>query len=272
MMKIHTLILFAALSLMPCLASAQAPAQAPASEEPMTLPRWNIKTNLLYDATATASLGVELRTGRNTSLDLPFSYNAWNVSDKSRWNHFWAQPEFRLWTRRTFDGHFFGVHGFYASYDMAYLPLFQQMKAYRYDGWLAGAGASYGYRWNFSHKWALEFTVGVGYAYMTYDKFGKSAEEGVDDILVGPEAKHYFGPTKVGVSLIYGIGGKAATKAPAPVSVPVPVVTPEPQPQQPLPKAVYEPQFKVSFIAPEAGRAASRAKPISTLGRGAPSL
>ena len=48
-------------------------------------------------------------------------------------------------------------------------------------------------------RWNLEATIGLGYIYTTYDKYecvtcGK---------FKGSNDKHYFGPTKAGISLIY---------------------------------------------------------------------
>ncbi len=189
------------LTVLPVIVSAQT------QNEGTPLPRWNVKTNLLYDATATVNLGVEVRTGRRTSLDIPFNYNAWTVPGDRRCEHLMAQPEFRVWTRGTFDGHFFGLHGHYASYDIARLPFSQYTKDHRFEGWLAGAGVSYGYRWNLTRRIALEASVGVGYAYMNYDLHRLNLIE----LPVG-EAKHYFGPTKVGLSLVVGIGGGKTEK------------------------------------------------------------
>ena len=195
----------------------------------MTLPFMGIKTNLLYDATATFNLGLEFRTGWHTSLDIPVNYNPWTFSNGEKWwKHILVQPELRWWPRETFDGHFFGLHGHYAYYNINNLPkppFSEYMNTHRFQGWLAGAGISYGYRWNFNHRWALEATVGAGYAYLEYDKFecGRCGE------LIDSESKHYFGPTKVGLSLIYGIGGKPASPvvyvAPPP---PPPVIAPPP--------------------------------------------
>ncbi|MDR2911002.1 MAG: DUF3575 domain-containing protein [Bacteroidales bacterium] len=210
-----------------------------------TLPLWNIKTNLLYDATATFNLGLEFRIGERLSFDLPFNYNAWTFSENRKWKHILVQPELRWWTRETFRGHFFGLHGHYARYNVGGLPepFSPYMQEHRFEGWLAGAGFSYGYRWNFNHIWALEATVGAGYAYLNYDEFncGRCGE------LTGVKSKHYFGPTRAGISLIYGIGGKQASKPePAPVYVPAPaVVIPEPV-------VPYEPLLHASFVTPEA--------------------
>ena len=115
------------------------------------------------------------------------------------------------------------------------------MKDHRFEGWLAGAGISYGYRWNFNYRWAMEATLGVGYAYKDYDRFacGRCGEK------IGSDTKHYFGPTKVGLNLIVNLG-----KKPEPVPVVVPVHVPEPQPE-PVPVVIYQPVFAASFITPE---------------------
>ncbi|MDR2936419.1 MAG: DUF3575 domain-containing protein, partial [Rikenellaceae bacterium] len=172
----------------------------------MLLPRWGVKTNLLWGAAATVNLGLEFRTGARTSFDLPFNYNAWTFGENRKWKHFGVQPELRWWTKETFRGHFFGLHAHYAQYNVGQLPapFSDYMQTHRFEGWLAGAGVSYGYRWNFSHRWALEAAVGVGYAYLDYDVFNcaRCGER------LGDETKHWFGPTRAGISLVYGIGGK----------------------------------------------------------------
>jgi outer membrane protein OmpA-like peptidoglycan-associated protein len=245
MTKIQIGILLAAMLLLPETISAQEQ-QDGSVENEQTLPLWNIKTNLLYDATATVNLGLEFRLGERFSFDLPFNYNAWTFSENRKWKHILVQPELRWWTRETFRGHFFGLHGHYAFYNVGHLPhgpFSQHMNTHRYEGWLAGAGLSYGYRWNFNHRWALEATVGAGYAYMSHDKFecGRCGER------LGSANRHYFGPTRAGITLIFGIGGKQASKSkPAPVYVPAPVVV------IPEPAVPYEPSLHASFVAPEA--------------------
>ena len=165
-----------------------------------------IKSNLLYDATATLNVGAEFRLADKMSLDIPLSWNPWQFSDNRKWKHVLVQPEFRLWTKETFSGHFFGLHAHYAYYNVGNLPkpFSENMRQSRYQGWLVGAGVSYGYRWSFNRNWGMEAVIGVGYAYLDYDKYpcykcGEKLKSGT---------KHYFGPTKVGVSLVYAIGGK----------------------------------------------------------------
>jgi hypothetical protein len=197
-------------------------------------PKWGVKTNLLYDAIGTFNLGVEFRTGAKTSLEVPFSWNPWTFSDNRKWKHILVQPEFRFWTHETFRGHFVGLHGHYAYYNIGNLPkpFSPNMQEHRFEGWLAGAGLSYGYRWNFNHRWGMEATIGAGYAYLLYDKYEC---ESCGDRL-GEYAKNYFGPTRVGLSLIYGIGGSTVTERIAIPALP--------------PVMVYHPTFVSSFITP----------------------
>ena len=68
-----------------------------------------------------------------------------------------------------------------------------------FEGWFVGAGVSYGYHWILSRRLSLEFTVGVGYAYLDYEKNRCTDCKKK----LGEESAHYFGPTRAGISLIY---------------------------------------------------------------------
>ncbi len=177
-----------------------------------------IKTNLLHDAAATLSIGAEFRLTDKLSLDVPLAWNPFQFSDNRKWKHFLVQPELRLWMKEPFTGHFFGFHAHYAYYNVGNLPkpFSSYMREHRFQGWLLGVGASYGYRWNFSRHWGLEATIGIGYAYMDYDNYScsKCAEK------IASQSRHYFGLTKTGISLIYTFGGhKKNTSQPVPVNV-----------------------------------------------------
>lgn len=211
------------------------------------LPRWNIKTNLLWDATRTVNLGAEFRLGRRLSLDIPLNYNSWSFSETRKWKHILAQPELRRWSKETFDGHFFGIHAHVGQYNIGGLPsgpFSKYMNENRFEGWLSGIGLSYGYRWNFNHRWAVEATIGAGYAYLDYERFAC----GSCGANLGGKTKHWFGPTRAGISLIFGVGGKRAESTPQslPLYVAPPAATPTPKVIIP-----YEPVFEVSYIVPE---------------------
>ncbi|NDV66760.1 DUF3575 domain-containing protein [Bacteroides sp. 224] len=162
-------------------------------------PRFAIKSNLLYDATATLNLGIEFKTGRKFTIDIPANYNAWTFSENRKWKHFLVQPELRYWLCEPFHGHHLGIHGHYGQYNVGNLPFGGHLKEYRYEGWLAGGGLSYGYHWLLSNRWSLEAGIGVGYAYLSYDKY--PCDKCGD--LLNKNNKHYVGITKAAISLIY---------------------------------------------------------------------
>lgn len=172
-----------------------------------------IKTNLLYGGYAlTPNLGVEIGLGKRTTLDISGGYNWFNLNGSKNNNkklvHWIVQPEFRYFLCEKFNGHFFGVHALYSQYNIGghNLPMLLGKGSgdFRHEGWAAGAGISYGYQLMLGRSWNLEFTIGVGYAQLKYDKYdySKCGEK------VGSETKHYFGPTKAGVSLIWIINKK----------------------------------------------------------------
>ncbi|MCD8031797.1 MAG: DUF3575 domain-containing protein [Bacteroides sp.] len=165
-----------------------------------------IKTNLLYAATTTPNLSLEWAPSRKISLDLQGSYNGWEFrkSERNRKiKHWLIQPEVRFWIYEAFDGHFLGIHPFYGQYNAAniHLPLriWQRLKDHRYDGYATGLGFGYGYQWYLGHHWNLEFEFGFGYAYMNYDRYNyKKCSP-----CLGNDHKHYFGPTKLALSVVY---------------------------------------------------------------------
>jgi hypothetical protein len=166
-------------------------------------PHIGVKTNLLWDATATINLGVEFSLSRQYTLDVPVNLNAWTFSNGKKWKHFLIQPEFRWWLCESFYGHFVGLHGMYGHYNVGGIkPPFRflpQLKTNRYQGDLYGVGLSYGYQWILSPRWNLEATLGIGYVRFEYDRF--PCEKCADKI--EDNGKNYFGPTKAGISVIY---------------------------------------------------------------------
>jgi hypothetical protein len=166
-----------------------------------------LKTNTLYWATGTINLGTEVALGQKTTLDLVITGNPWVFGDvelnRKIW-HWMAQPEIRFWQSERFTDGFIGVHATTGSFDAGgiALPLgiFPGLKDYRYEGWTAGVGVSYGWQWYLSPHWNLEATFGFGYQLFNYNVFdcvqcGEMMAENV--------VKHYFGPTKIGLSFIY---------------------------------------------------------------------
>lgn len=171
--------------------------------------RMGVKTNLLYDATATINLGVEARVADRWTVDVSGNYNGWNMGKNNRkWKHWLLQPEARYWFCEAFNGHFVGAHLLGGEVNVGHVNFgmnifgthFRNLKNYRYEGWYAGLGVAYGYSFILADHWNLELTAGLGYIHARYNKY-QCQECGER---VASNLKHnYFGPTKLGVTLMY---------------------------------------------------------------------
>ena len=49
-----------------------------------------VKTNLLYDATATINAGIEFGLAPKWTLDLSGNFNGWTMSHDRKWKHWMA--------------------------------------------------------------------------------------------------------------------------------------------------------------------------------------
>ena len=169
--------------------------------------QWAVKSNLLYDATTTLNLGVEVGLSEKWSVDLSGNWNPWTFSENKKWKHWLVQPEVRYWTCKRLGGHFLAGHllgGVYNVGNIDGLPdflgtKFSTLADNRYAGWFVGAGVGYGYAWMLGEHWNLEAEIGLGYAYSDYDSYlcprcGS---------MLGSGDHHYFGITKASISLVF---------------------------------------------------------------------
>ena len=188
-----TMMAFVAILLMADIGSAQAQQIA-------------LKTNLLYDATTTPNIGVEMGVGQKHSVQLFYGLNPWKFGhgdDMKYAKHWILNPEYRYWFCQRFNGSFVGIHAFGGEYDAANVKVpfgfWDELEDHRFEGWYVGGGVSYGYQWVLSRHWNFEAAIGFGAAYIDYGKFncgecGKKVDDG---------HKIYVGPTKLALSLLY---------------------------------------------------------------------
>lgn len=170
-----------------------------------------IKTNLLHWATVSPNLAVEIGLGKKVTLDLYGAYMPFEITpNNSKWKHWLAQPELRLWTCEKFNGFFFGIHAMGGGFNWGNLNfppvaytfernLIPALKDHRYEGYFAGAGISIGYQWILGNRWNLELSVGGGYNHIWYKEFG--AEKCAPLTVEG--RSNYIGPTKATLSIIF---------------------------------------------------------------------
>lgn len=185
-----------------------------------------IKTNAAYWALATVNLGVEFALGGKSTLELSGGVNRWGKAPKDltmnamggaqdalgmaykarQTDHVLGKAELKFWFVDRFDGHFLGVHAFYADYDIygVRFPLLFE-KDLRYDGTGLGVGLTYGYHWRWSPRWGMDMSFGAGMVSFNYDKRPWASNSTDAEVAVGDFKKTYFGPTAVGLKLFFMI-------------------------------------------------------------------
>lgn len=163
------------------------------------------KTNIAHWAVGVSpNLALEFALGKKVTLEVGGGLNRWTFGENKKIKHWLIQPEVRYWFFESFNGHFIGLHAHGAEFNVGNfdvpvgrLDIFENK---RYEGYLYGAGLSYGYQWMLNKRWSLEVSLGAGYARIDYDKFdgphycGEKLDEGKEN---------YLGVTKVALSFIY---------------------------------------------------------------------
>lgn len=173
-----------------------------------------VKTNLLYDALAVPNLGVEFYLGKGWSLGGNWMY-AWWKSDKVHryWRVYGGELDIRKYfgkvaSERPLSGHHIGLYGQLLTYDF-------ELGGRGYIGgkpggtlWEKsnyGGGLEYGYSLPIARRLNLDFSLGVGYLGGTYYEY---LPKGKYYVWQATKQRHWLGPTKLEVSLVWLLGGK----------------------------------------------------------------
>ena len=185
--------------------------RAPSARKPFYMA---LKTNMLYDAALVPNIGVEFYVGRGWTVGADWMYAWW---DRDPHHDYWRIYGGELDIRKYFGrrakekpltGHHVGLYGQMLTYDFelggkGYMGGKPGGTLWDKMNW--GVGIEYGYSLPIARRLNLDFGIGVGY-------FGGEYREYVpiDDCYVWQATKqrHWFGPTKAEVSLVWLIGAK----------------------------------------------------------------
>lgn len=164
-------------------------------------------TNILYDAAFTPNIGVGFEINDRFALLADWMYARWNNSRHHRyWRIYGGDIEVRcrIGNRRSgspLGGHHIGAYCSLACYDFQAGWTHRGVMSDKYN---YAAGLSYTYSLPVSTRFNIDFSLGLGYLWGTYKRH--IPIDGCDVWLSTHKLK-YFGPTKVGVSLVWLIGG-----------------------------------------------------------------
>lgn len=165
-----------------------------------------VTTNMLYDVALTPNIGVGINVTDRVTLLADWMYARWSNRDKRRyWRIYGGDIEVRYRIGRhlkgsPLGGHHVGAYGSMACYD------FQAGRSHSgvlSDKWNYAAGLSYTYSLPVSARLNVDFNLGVGYLWGTYKKHTPIDD---CDVWLSTHKFGWFGPTRVGVTLVWLVG------------------------------------------------------------------
>ena len=179
-----------------------------AQPETPALPKAALKTNVIYDATATINLGVEFALAPKMTMDISGDLHPWVLPNGWRLTHYLVQPELRFWLKERFQGHFFAVNVLGATYNAGNIRnnfhiMGRDMSAlgrYRVEGIAYGAGLGYGYAVRVAKRLNVEMEIGLGYIGAEFDAYRLGEKE---SLYAQNSTAQYFGPTKGALNIVY---------------------------------------------------------------------
>lgn len=167
-----------------------------------------IKTNLLSDAMAIPSLGIEVQLYKGLTLDVSGAYGFFNIFNKSNrdmemWN---VSPELRLWfgDHPMQKGRFIGLHANVSNFSLQWRDGVAYQAIPGQPAWSAGFTYGACARMGKKSHFGLEFVIGVGYG-QYHQNVGTIDPAGsfIPNESVSPQVRHHFGLTKLAVNLVY---------------------------------------------------------------------
>lgn len=170
-----------------------------------------LRTNLLLPL---MNVGVEVPFGNRWSVGAdwyyPWLWRNWHKSSemKNCFQLLMGGAEVRYWFGRRhtagednwkyrLSGHSIGVYGFYGYYDIEH-----NYEGYQGHFYNVGVDYMFSTRIGRNRLWRLEFTLGVGYIHSGATKYRVYSDDGHAYRTGVKKNFNWFGPTKVGVSLV----------------------------------------------------------------------
>jgi hypothetical protein len=167
-----------------------------------------LKTNLLYDVLLVPNIGIEVSLGRQWTVAGEGMLAWWSSDNKHRyWQTYGGYLTVRryLGTNQTpFTGHHVGAYGLALTYDVEWGG-----KGYQASKFGFGGGLEYGYSMAVGRRLNLDFSLGIGYQGGEYKEY---EPQGDRYMWLATRQRHWFGPTKAEVSLVWLLGGSGRSK------------------------------------------------------------
>ncbi len=142
------------------------------------LPRVALRTNLLYDATLSPNLGVDVRVDSTWTVGLLAGMNAWDIDKEKnkKWRHMLFSFRARKYVNDSvFHKGYFEADAIYSHFNVGNvkfpLGLYKTVRERRLQGDLLALGGKYGYSWILSRDWRIEAEAGVAIGYAWFKEY-----------------------------------------------------------------------------------------------------
>ena len=151
-------------------------AQSPLGEAAKQ-PRIALRTNLLYDATLSPNLGVDVRVDSAWTVGLLAGINAWDIDKEKnkKWRHALFSIRARKYRDSLFHKGYYEADVIYSHYNVGNtkIPfgLYSAVKDRRLQGDLVALGGKYGYSWILARHWRIEAEAGVAVGYAWFKEY-----------------------------------------------------------------------------------------------------
>lgn len=163
--------------------------------------KFGIGTNLVYDALLIPNISLEFPFATHWSAGMNWMYG-WKERDARRPIYaYGGELHLRYWLgqhRRPLSGHHFGAYGQMLRYNIKHSG-----RGYLSDRWSYGAGIEYGYSLPLGNRFRIDMAVGAGYLTGICREYVR--QDGCD-VWQATKRRHWFGPTKAEISLVWVIG------------------------------------------------------------------
>lgn len=160
----------------------------------------DLRSNLLYDATLTPNLGIEVRTDSAWSVGINGGLNAWDINKQKnkKWRHVLVSPYLRHYFGHRADTvryhldtdatptqwrdttelrrmQYIEANVIYSHYNVGniHFPfgLWPDARNHRFQGDFLALGAKYGYSWVMSRDWRIEAEAGIAIGYTWFKEY-----------------------------------------------------------------------------------------------------
>jgi len=157
---------------------------------------FNLRTNLLYWAAATPNIGLQWRITPSYGIKIDGGYSKWEYNGENKIQKLWfINPEVRRYMLEN-KRFYMGLGATLGEYNL-------KLGSTGYQGSVYGGALTVGYQLSMGRHFSCDFNIGLGAAHLTYDTFG--VIDGVRVFKAKKVSKTIFGPTQIGVSLIWHI-------------------------------------------------------------------